>query len=366
MSITAYTGLMGSGKSYECVTAVIVPAVRSGRRVVTNIDGVDEAAIKAYIQEKFGTAADRLGSIVHVSNEDCRRVDFLPYGESVDTIVRPGDLVCIDEAWRVWGTSEKILKQHSIFFREHRHYVGGPDNIACDLVVMVQDISDLHRILKLVVELSFRTKKLKTLGLHSAYVCQMWEGYKQTSGKSVRTEQKRYDKEIFPLYSSYSGGAGKEARVDKRQSVFSGGLFVGMIAAAIVFAGSVWWLWGFFHPASMTKKPALAAVSSVHAAGAAAASPGAAEAPAPAPLVTYSAEWRIAGVFSIGAERTVVLIGSAGRLRYESPSLFTWLDGRPVFAPLDGQRVTWFSGSLLNPPPAAGAASAVVSAVAGK
>jgi zona occludens toxin len=35
MAINAYTGLMGSGKSYEVVSSVILPAVKSGRRVVS-------------------------------------------------------------------------------------------------------------------------------------------------------------------------------------------------------------------------------------------------------------------------------------------------------------------------------------------
>ncbi|WP_218060954.1 zonular occludens toxin domain-containing protein, partial [Bacillus cereus] len=42
-----------------------------------------------------------------------------------------------------------------IFFREHRHYAHAETGVTCDLVLMVQDISDLHRILKTVVELSF-------------------------------------------------------------------------------------------------------------------------------------------------------------------------------------------------------------------
>ena len=37
MSITAYTGLPGSGKTYGVVQHVIVPALQAGRRVVTNI-----------------------------------------------------------------------------------------------------------------------------------------------------------------------------------------------------------------------------------------------------------------------------------------------------------------------------------------
>ncbi|EPZ1805653.1 zonular occludens toxin domain-containing protein, partial [Escherichia coli] len=41
MPISAYVGSLGSGKSYEVVSSVIVPACASGRRVVTNIYGIN-------------------------------------------------------------------------------------------------------------------------------------------------------------------------------------------------------------------------------------------------------------------------------------------------------------------------------------
>lgn len=37
MAISAYVGVPGSGKSYEVVKSVILPAIKSGRRVVSNI-----------------------------------------------------------------------------------------------------------------------------------------------------------------------------------------------------------------------------------------------------------------------------------------------------------------------------------------
>ncbi|SUX73736.1 Zonula occludens toxin [Citrobacter freundii] len=42
MAISAYIGIPGSGKSYEAVCNVIIPAFTSGRRVVTNIYGLQK------------------------------------------------------------------------------------------------------------------------------------------------------------------------------------------------------------------------------------------------------------------------------------------------------------------------------------
>ena len=123
MPINSYTGLMGSGKSFECVTSVIIPAVKEGRRVVTNVDGIDSDAIRAYCHEKFDIAMDKLGEVVHCTNDDVPKANFLPYAQDADTFCKPGDIVCIDEAWRFWGTDCKLLAEHKVFFREHRHFV---------------------------------------------------------------------------------------------------------------------------------------------------------------------------------------------------------------------------------------------------
>ncbi|EEQ6526573.1 hypothetical protein BHJ67_005029, partial [Escherichia coli] len=48
MAITAYIGVPGSGKSYEVVKSVIIPAVASGRRIVSNIYGLNYEAIVQY------------------------------------------------------------------------------------------------------------------------------------------------------------------------------------------------------------------------------------------------------------------------------------------------------------------------------
>ncbi|WP_218058625.1 zonular occludens toxin domain-containing protein [Gilliamella sp. Occ3-1] len=46
MAISAYVGVPGSGKSYEVVKSVLLPAYMAGRRIVTNIEGIKEEAFK--------------------------------------------------------------------------------------------------------------------------------------------------------------------------------------------------------------------------------------------------------------------------------------------------------------------------------
>ena len=345
MAINAYTGLMGSGKSFECVSAVIIPAIKGGRRIVTNIEGIDNDAIRAYCHEKFEIPEDQIGHVVQCSNDVVMRPDFLPYGQDVDTFCHPGDIICIDEAWRFWGTDCKLLTEHKIFFREHRHFVHRETKVCCDLVLMVQDINDLHRVLKVVVELSFRTKKIKSLGFDNVYLVEMWEGYKQTAKGRVSADNKKYDKEIFPLYSSYVGGKGKEVQVDKRQNILRSkkvwACVVGVVLLGIVGTYS---LFNFFNAPKHGKKDSKATQTSPQSDNL----QGQASSPSHAKKTNspnVSDSWRASGSMRAGASFYVVLSDTRGRIRLEHPSNFQNV-GMTLVGIVDGERVTTWSGSL--------------------
>jgi zona occludens toxin len=212
MPINVYTGLMRSGKSYEVVSQVILEAIAQGRRVVTNVDGINGDLIRAYVAEKRKVDPGKLGEVLHVTNEDVFKPNFLPYYDDAktahtDTVVQPGDLVAIDEAWRFWGADCKLLKEHKSFFLEHGHFTHATTGVACDLVLMIQDMGTLHRFVKNVVAFSFRTHKKISFGMANTYSVVMWEGSKMNKQTRIGDWVRRYNREIFPLYSSFKGGA---------------------------------------------------------------------------------------------------------------------------------------------------------------
>jgi zona occludens toxin len=330
MSINAYTGLQGSGKSYEVVRELIIPGVAAGRRVVTNIDGIDNEAIRAYVCEKKGVDLEKIGHVHSVTNEVVLAPGFFPTAhDDEQSIVRSGDLVAIDEAWRFWGTDSRISSEHRVFFREHRHFTHPETGAACDLVLMAQDISDLHRMLKVVIELSFRTHKAKGLGLNNVYTITMWEGYKQTAKGAVNDWTKTYDREIFPLYKSYAGEKqGQEEQSDKRQNVFNDKRLLFKIAFVVIAASfAAWRLYHYFHD-GMTK-------------GTAASPGGTSQAVASVPVV-LPAQWRIVGLIETDGIKRVVLYGATG-FRIESAVNFTGY-GLSLTGNIDGMRVTRFTG----------------------
>ncbi|KVU60452.1 zonular occludens toxin domain-containing protein [Burkholderia cepacia] len=366
MAINAYCGVMGSGKSYEVVQGPLLDAIAGGRRVVTNVDGIDEERIHEFLIAKGRGDGSHFGAVVHVRTDDISEPAFFPVEhESADGatvtpgFVQPGDLLVVDEAWKLWASDKKISDEHMAFFRMHRHFTHAETGVACDVVLMVQDIGDLHRKVKPVVELSFRMHKLKSLGLSSGYRVEQYEGWKQNSKTRVGTYVRKYSKEIFPLYKSYAGVGGKEAVVDKRQNILRNKRLWLIVALLVVMpVVSVRFLWSFFHRAAHGTTAAVAAPQAASAAapaatGSAGMSGGAGGGSKP----SFSDSWRIVGSYSGPGRAWVVVADSSGRLRMESPSMFQ-NTGVVQVGMIDGEQVSTFSGAK----PAAGGGGAVAGA----
>lgn len=353
MAINAYVGLQGSGKSFEFVSGPMLEAIMQGRRVVTNVAGIDEDRVHEYLVNTRDADADALGRIIHVSNERISEPCFFPDEEKpeLDTIVKGGDLVAIDEAWRFWGTdSGKLTHEHMQFFRMHRHYVHPETSVACDVVLMTQDITGLHRSVKNVIEYAFRMQKLKSLGLTNRYRVEIYEGWKLNNKTRIDDRQKKYNPDIFPLYQSYTGGRGAETAIDKRQNILANKTLwayaFGTLAFMIVGAT---FAWRFFHRNPAAEAPQAKAQTSVEAS---AGMPPGAGAPA-GPLTeqkqapqkpSFSTNWRYAGEYQAGGNRWIVVVDSEGRIRSESPSMFQ-SQGMAAIGEIDGEKVSRWSGS---------------------
>lgn len=244
MAINCYTGLQGSGKSYETVSSVICPALKSGRRIVTNIAGLDEDAIKDFIEDQR-IRRDEIGDIVHFAFEDILkdgffcRTDEKTHEHITGSHVRAGDLVIVDEVWRFWGTGQKLPAQHLEFFRMHRHYTDAA-GVSCDLVVITQDVGDLDRKLKAVIESTFQMVKLKAIGRPKNYRVEVYTRA-NVRRKPQQVIIKKYNPEIFSLYSSYDGKGGKEQVIDKRQNMLRGAMFKFVLPLMLLLGG-----WGVY------------------------------------------------------------------------------------------------------------------------
>lgn len=261
MAIFAYTGLMGHGKTYQVVESVVVEKYKLGFDIITNISGLNEDNIKAYIlKHNKDYDPSNFGTIRFFNEGDPQLPDFFPTEkEVVDSetgqtkkvvipgIVKPGDLVIVDEAWQYWDTGFKFPQNHIHFFRYMRHFVNSKGQTS-DLVIITQDITTIDRQLKKLVEMLFHTNKPKML-TSNMYNLTIYQGsnLRKTSLISHGSIPKKYNPEIFPLYKSYTEDNAKEALVDDRVVFWKSKSFIASIIGFFVlgFLG-IYMLYSYF------------------------------------------------------------------------------------------------------------------------
>jgi zona occludens toxin len=347
MAETVYTGIQGSGKSYEVVRGIIIPNVASGRRIVTNIAGLNVDEIKKYAVNKLGGDPGHLGEIVKITNEDVTKKNFFPVENQDNSvcIVQGGDIVILDECWRWYVTGENLPEGHLTFFRMHRHFTHPDSGQSCDIVLIVQSIGDLQRKIRATVEKSFLMKKHKDLGLENRYLVMIFSGNRQTKSSMIEERQYKYDPAIFALYSSYSQSnavQNKEEQADKRGNVFNRPIVkLGIPFALMMLLLSAWYLWRFFHPDVSGDAPGVAAQAS--------------QSPEKKPDTGGTASpshpgisdvWRIVGTLGIGGRVVFMLADGEGRVRYlDNPPAFKVGSYKVEVALPGGEAVTRWSGA---------------------
>jgi zona occludens toxin len=233
VSIVAYVGLPRSGKSYTAVEQVILPALRQGRIVVTNLplrlDAIRRDIADAKIVE-FSVQA------------------VLATPELIIEGCPSGAVVVLDEVWRLWPAGKKVDKipeAFKSFLAEHGHRVDAAGN-ATQIVLITQDLAQIAAFARQLVEQTFRTTKLGVVGLQKRFRTDVYQG--GVSGPNPPVSQVtrqifgRYEPRIYQYYVSHTqsesgqGGADERA-IDRRGNVLTRPI---MIAAPFVIAGLIW------------------------------------------------------------------------------------------------------------------------------
>jgi len=190
MSINIYSGRPGSGKTYQVVTSVILPHLSDGRRVVTNIPVISDNIYNHLLSE--GKEFSSIGQLV-VLPESTSLVDgFFPTMSSVknqsnDSFVMAGDLVVIDEVWEIFGANAKISSDSSSFqyLRYHRHHKNQETGLCTDIVLISQDVMDIHIKVRRVVDYTYLVTKQTQLGLSSVYTVH-WTQNSENSESEIK------------------------------------------------------------------------------------------------------------------------------------------------------------------------------------
>lgn len=346
MAIIAYTGVMGSGKTYEAVSTAILNALRMGRRVVTNISGINFEAIRDHLGPLENGSMLTPDKIVLIQSKRISEPNFFfDPEEQCESVVVPGDLVCIDEVWAFWGTDCKLQPEHQKFFRMHRHYTEAGTGTSCDLCIQIQDLMSLHRSIRGVLESTYKFTKLKTIGWSSGYRVEVYEGSRQRKASLVSVSVKKYDKRIFPLYQSYEGGSGSEKTVDGRQNLFKNKWFLASMIIALVglLWGGFWFVRWVSHMQSGGKDGAPKVQQ--QAAPAQGQTPAAAQS-SPSPSTTAVAvDLRLVAVLEPTAGETIVIFQTQDGRFVRQRMNAGIADGWQTVAGYQGRMVGFFFGS---------------------
>ncbi|MZH03005.1 MAG: hypothetical protein F3745_06325 [Nitrospinae bacterium] len=227
MSTLFYCGPPGSGKSYHVVKEVIIPSLKKGRKILTNLP-VRLDVMAAKIPElKF---VEKMNFLEMIDEEKIRNIHEVvadPQGNYA------GCLIVIDEAHNYWPTDEPIRnKDFKKWYTEQRHYFQ-------DVVLLTQDFDNVHKFMRSITEKRFEYSKNADKGFENGYNEDYYIG--KSKKRPVRTMHS-YDKFYFQFYFSHSqslSGKGlSEKRVGRKVNIlFKYAMRLGI--GLVIFVGSM-------------------------------------------------------------------------------------------------------------------------------
>ncbi len=213
MSISVRDGVPGSGKSYTAVTHDILPALKRGRMVVTNIP-MNRKNVEAYLktsidetlivlENKWEKHTDSRGI---ESEQEVRGFSRLEHWTEYETWINQeekykgeGPLYVIDECHEVIHLEEMSapdMKALADWFAVHRKK-------GIDIVLVTQCMEEIPPKYRRRVEARYRYRQLNTFGLSSRFVEIFTQGESKTP---IGRRFGKYDSKIFPLYQSIEEG----------------------------------------------------------------------------------------------------------------------------------------------------------------
>lgn len=200
MPIKLYCGLPRSGKSYSVTKHVLLPAIASGRQIISNM-----------------TLTNPPDIYTHIESTDLKVAD-----------IPPGALLVFDEAWRLFPPGKRQSDYDSgflEFFAMHGHHVND-EGLSTEIILISQNPSQLNTYIRGLIDTTFWITKLNTLGLTKRYRTDIYSGCpngtRPTKTALVNTTYGKFDKKVFNSYKShtFSDKPGQETTYDKRAMIF--------------------------------------------------------------------------------------------------------------------------------------------------
>lgn len=255
--INGLEGIPGSGKSYEAVAFHVLPALQSGRKVVTNLPlNVDafaaiDPAYRDLIEVRHQPAA-RLGDwdpadiakrpafqLWADGRSEPAPVSVFTFGAVWDYYTTwqdgqgRGPLFVIDEchvALPKVGTPDAVVQ----WFKLHRHF-----NV--DVLLITQSFRDINQPIAQLVATLIKCRKADVLGKANHYIRKVHAGYR---GAQIQTDQREYKPQFFGLYKSHTQG--RSVSETEAQDVSPMIVKFNRVKWAVVLVGICATVWAFW------------------------------------------------------------------------------------------------------------------------
>lgn len=288
--INLLEGVPGSGKSYEAVVYHVLPALQSGRKVITNLPLNMEAWQFLYpdlvplievrracvpVLGRWDAEAANRGESAYVIGEFVGE-QTMQTEDGKPCQPPPKDANLFGSVWDFYSTWRGknnigplyVIDECHVSFPKFkpRKGIGTPDEViqwfkisrhfGADVLLMTQRMGALDEDIAGLAEFHVRVRKAAFLGRPQNYVRKTFAGLR---GGEVSTEEREYKAQYFPLYKSHTQGSTvKEASV---QDVNPAYLKWRKWSRIFFAAGAVFLGWTFYKAFLTESKPKNALVA---------------------------------------------------------------------------------------------------------
>lgn len=206
--IAIISGLPGSGKTLSALKRFIIPAIREGRQIYTNIEGIDLLGLSLYTEYPYEKAQKNLIAYEMQTEKDMERNEPLePFKFSTKRMcegIALNSLVVVDEAQVFWNNRDFASEENKKllpFLQKHRHY-------GIDIVFLTQNIDQLDIGIRRLAQIHYRLRRLSNSGLDKVVKVDIYpDAMGSEQFKPMATNVWTIDRRIFKFYNSYQGNA---------------------------------------------------------------------------------------------------------------------------------------------------------------
>lgn len=236
MAINFHEGLSGAGKSYEAVVQHILPKLKEGRKVFTNIRGMNHEKIAEILEKPIEEIKALLFQI------EWNDIPLLPHNVLTIPDKYRDSFIVIDELQDYYPASRMQLDAETTeFITQHRQF-------GLDILCLGQSLKDCHAIWRRRIQTKIFFLNKEAIGQPNKYKWEAWQQIQPDKWQKVNSGGGEYEEKYFGSYLSHRENVANTTQYnDKRANVLNNWKFkFAMPAVAIGFVWAIYFMYSLF------------------------------------------------------------------------------------------------------------------------